>query len=129
MRPSTHPSDPRAVNNTGKNEGQRYFQLETIGCPELEHTECVQSKIYDIHGVVLEVTYFDGSYYVCLADASSAKENYDNRGVGNGLHDARWGDVSTKRVGVQVRTYTSTDLPDFPEARKLLLWQTAPPPR
>jgi hypothetical protein len=39
--------------------GQRFFQLETVGCEEMLDTDVVMSKIYDSAGVVLDVTYFD----------------------------------------------------------------------
>jgi hypothetical protein len=39
--------------------GQRFFQLETVGCNEMLGTEVIMSKIYDSAGVVLDVTYFD----------------------------------------------------------------------
>jgi hypothetical protein len=77
------------------------------------------------HADLLSFFPFLLSYYVALSDASSAGEGYETRGVGHSLHDVTFSDISSKRVGMQVRTYSAKDLPGFPEARKLLLWQAA----
>ncbi|CAM9806490.1 unnamed protein product, partial [Chrysoparadoxa australica] len=78
------------------------------------NVDLVTCKCYTAQGVVLIIIWFEGTYYVVLGDGSEEQP----------LLDSRFPDVSSKGRGYQVRS-SAKGLDDWPEFRKLSIWQTA----
>lgn len=98
--------------------GQSFFEFQLSQDREMEkqfkNIELLASKCYHPSGVVLVTIFFAGTFYVVLADATGEQP----------LLDSRFPDVSTKGRGYQVTAY-SEGAPNWPQLRKVSVWQTA----
>ncbi|CAM9275990.1 unnamed protein product, partial [Choristocarpus tenellus] len=97
---------------------QSFFEFQTARDAEAEvafqEVDLVATKSYSARGVVTIGIWFDGMFYVVLAEG----------GEENPLLDSRFPDVSSKGRGYQIRAMTEG--PDgWEQLRKVSVWQTA----
>lgn len=79
----------------------------------LRGVELCASKCYYASGVVLIIVYFQNSFFVTIADASTEQP----------LLDSKFPDVSQKGRGYQIQVYPEGSS-DWPSLRKVSIWQS-----